>query len=114
MKEFRGVFAKLLGSGYFLNQTNYFPIGKCVDRVHVAMDRVHQHSAQVHEPFIKQWLLNHVSTSLIKRMKRYPMVLIGAVNTEMSGGGLFPRRRWRCWFSTAVPWSSAVARWSGG
>jgi hypothetical protein len=69
---------------------NYFPIGKCVDQVHAGMDQVHQRGARVHEPFIKSWSLNRGPTTLIKRMKRYPMVLISAVNMDMSGGGLFP------------------------
>jgi hypothetical protein len=78
------------------------------------MDQVYQCSAQVHEPFIKPWSLNRVPMALIRTMKRYPMVLIGVVNPEMSGGGLFPgRRRW-CWVSTATPWASVVARQSAG
>jgi hypothetical protein len=64
--------------------------------------------------FIKPWSLNHGLMALIKRMKRYPMVLIGAINTETCGSGLFPRRRrWR-WVSTVAPWPSAVAHQSGG
>jgi hypothetical protein len=93
---------------------NYFPIGKCIDRVHAAMDQVYQCGTRVHEPLIKPLLLNSVPMALIKRTKRYPMVLVGAVNTKMSSGGLFHRRRWRCWVSTAVPWPSVVARQSGG
>jgi hypothetical protein len=41
------------------------------------------------------------------------MVQIGAVNTEMSGGGSFHQRRQRRRVSTAAPYSSVVARRSG-
>jgi hypothetical protein len=78
------------------------------------MDQVHQHGARVHEPFIKLWPLNHVLTTLIKRTKRCPIVLIGVVNTEMSSRGLFPRRRQGRWVSMATPWPSVVACQSGG
>jgi hypothetical protein len=49
---------------------NHFPIGKCVARVHAAMDQVHQCDAQVHEPFIKPWSLSSVLMALIKRTNR--------------------------------------------
>jgi hypothetical protein len=46
---------------------NYVPIGKCVDRVHAAMDQVHQRGARVHEPLIKQGSLNRGPMALIER-----------------------------------------------
>jgi hypothetical protein len=46
---------------------NYFHIGKCIDRVHAAMDQVHQCGARVHEPFIKSWPLNRGPMALVER-----------------------------------------------
>jgi hypothetical protein len=58
---------------------NYFPIGKCIDRVHAAVDQVHQRGARVHKPFIKLCPLNRGPTALIERSE-------GVSNGSNQGG----------------------------